>query len=282
MAMEVDNCPDNVCASLSGGLTYSFVERDSLSKNPRLHYFCEAVDDPDFRIVALVPEFMLPTDEARNALKDARYEIDDVAFNISRSTCIPAIFRSRHYELLKHAMEDRIHQEQRGRKFYRRDRKDVRLESIFKDIIKSGAYGACISGAGSTLAVFCDRAVADVVRKEFRATFERECRGSLKVQDVYILKPDNDGVRVSASRITERELPADVATWMSRAPHRAPLVIGPMTPLEPSGVESTIGKGDHPLPEHGQKPAQNPVKPRGPGDARRPSIWTGIPPRRDD
>lgn len=232
LAMAADNCPDNVCASLSGGLTYSFKEAPfeeliSSYDFERLHYFREPIDDPDFRVVALVPELMVRTDDMRKVLEESTYEITDVSFNITRSTCIPAIFRSRRYELLCHAMRDKIHQIQRAREYLRRNRHEVNLEALFREVIEAGAYGVCISGSGSTLVAFCRVADAEKVESAFRASFKFRLAGSeIGIDDVLTLRPDNIGVE--CSEITElaiSELSSTAAAWARHAAKRNPLVV---------------------------------------------------------
>jgi homoserine kinase len=245
LAMAVDSCPDNVCASLTGGLTYSFVpEREWSDKRryTRLHFFHEAVDDPDLRIVAIVPELQISTKAARNVLQNKQYKIDDVRFNIPRAVCIPAIIRSRRYGLLRHALQDKIHQQQRAQEYFTLDKKYLELEYVFKEVLDAGAYGACVSGSGSTLVAFCSADDVIRVRETFVSTFNELAGDFIKLQRPYDLKVDNDGVAIehdpkdarnAFQELTFNEFTREVLAWKSRSLKRGHADVGRTNPPEP-------------------------------------------------
>jgi homoserine kinase len=240
LAMHKDSCPDNLCACLSGGLTYSFVEEGTRAQDSLqwLHYFQQEINDPDLKIVALIPEVQLATPDARLALDAHKYDYSQVAFNISRSTCLPAIFRERKYPLLREAMKDRIHQEQRARALYRdsqRRDKFIDLNYIFEKTIEAGAYSVCISGAGSTLVALAPREVVSAVSKEFRKAFEEAAQTGWKIERIEVLSTTNIGARFETD-ITGNALPSLVRSWVDQA--------DPVIPIGLDGTDSARSGAD--------------------------------------
>ena len=232
LAMAVDSCPDNVCAAMSGGLTYSFVpdkEPSDRRTYRALHYFHEDIDHPDLRIVALVPALQITTKEARKVLGNKQYSIKDVQFNIPRAVCIPAILRSRRYRLLRHALQDKIHQLPRAEEYFTLDKKYLDLEDVFREVVDAGAYGACVSGSGSTLVAFCATSDAIMVSESFVRAFEKRAANFIKLDRVYTLKVDGDGVAIERDsnnrgnafqELTFYECTTEIAAWKAKASAR--------------------------------------------------------------
>lgn len=256
LAMAVDSCPDNVCASLCGGLTYSFVpDREWSDKRTYrgLHFFHQDVDDRDLQIVALVPELRIATEAARRVLENKQYKIEEVGFNIPRAVCIPAIIRSRRYALLQHALQDKIYQRQRAQEYFTLDKKPLDLEFIFKEVVDAGAYGACVSGSGSTLVAFCSADNVTTIRETFANLFSELAGDFIKLKKVYTLNVDSDGVAVERdpkdSRNAFQELTFDrfmleVAAWRPRSLKQDPSL--PPTPPVPNSTPPAGNTGTDP------------------------------------
>jgi|GEM_PF-5243048 len=194
MAREVDSCPDNICASLEGGLTTVFLgDADNDGTQP-IYHFTEKIEDENIRLVFLVPSKPIPTTKARSLLERQCYPLKDCVFNITRAVCIPSIFREKRYSLLREALRDRVHQRQRA-SLYGDGSKTIDVEMVFKELLDLGdAYGACISGAGSTLLAITNSECAEVVASDFRIIFEKYAKGSdWEVEEVSIYRPSNIG-----------------------------------------------------------------------------------------
>lgn len=264
LAMTTDSCPDNICASLAGGLTYSLVaERNDRIDDGHAHlqFFRQEIDDPDLRVVALVPNRPLDTTKARLELDRYQYSHVEAAFNICRSTCIPEVFRSRRYALLAEVLKDAIHQKQRAKVFYTDDRnKGMNLQHIFDQVIATGAYGACIGGAGSTLIAFAHVSKVASVKLAFRKAFEAEAKENWEIEDVMELKPNNKGADVTITRSIDRDtegLPDSVHAWLNRmsereaskALRRQPDAVRPGQAVAESGPNSEDGPRHPWLPE---------------------------------
>lgn len=249
LAMETDTCPDNICACLSGGLTYSFKPEPQLKGDdslPKLHYFREEINDPDIRVIALVPNKLIPTPQARQVTEAQIYKIADAVFNISRSTCIPTVFREKRYDLLGEVIKDRIHQKQRAEKFFvdEDERKAMDLQHIFDQVRRAGAYGACISGAGSTLVAFVHASKAQSVKHVFRTAFDEVAKLGWEIKEVLVLTPRNERTRATVTKEQRESLPDSVSAWLDRAPGWRPIVKGSNQP----------GSEDKSTPEPDDKP----------------------------
>jgi len=198
LARDVDSCPDNICASLEGGITTVFLgDPDEEFGQKPIYHFSEKILDENLRLIFLIPNKPIPTTKARSLLDNQSYSIEDCSYNITRATCIPQIFRGKRYELLGEALKDKIHQRQRTR-LYGENQKHIDVESVFNELLKkSPAYGACISGAGSSLLAIADEKDVELVAENFRAIFENHIVISQveewKVQEIRIHKPNNSG-----------------------------------------------------------------------------------------
>jgi homoserine kinase len=172
LAMVHDGCPDNVCASLAGGLTYSFSVdrgRTAPSEIRRLHFFRDTLADEGLCCLALVPTTMLNTQAARRLISGERYSVHDAVFNLTRSTCLPRVLRDRRYDLLREVTRDKLHEEQRARENYLTDAGTViNLGAVFGAALDEGAYASFVSGSGSTLVALTDESRAIAVESAFR------------------------------------------------------------------------------------------------------------------
>lgn len=224
LANAIDVSPDNICASLIGGLTCAVLSgTQNRGEDGLVHvgYEQQRITDPDLRVVALVPNVKLLTTEARRILEGQLYRIAEVTYSTSRSTMIPMIFASRNYHNLREAMKDSIHQKQRALEFYKNDRNKVMdLEGIFEEVIRAGAYGACISGAGPTLVAILNRTVSQAVESAFRSAFEKLALGNWRIDWVTSRIPENDGANMQTAVLSD-PLPPHVAAWVERAPMRS-------------------------------------------------------------
>jgi homoserine kinase len=141
MATRLEGHPDNVGASLFGGIVAAAWD-GSRAEVIRI--------EPDQRleVLAAIPEFHLPTEQARNVLPQ-QVPLSDAVFNVSRSSLLVAALMSGRLDLLGVAMRDALHQP------YREE-----LIPGMKDILAGaadrGALGIALSGAGPTLLAFIE------------------------------------------------------------------------------------------------------------------------------
>lgn len=138
IATEMEGHPDNVAPAIYADAVASiykdgevYVEKFEISNN--------------FKFLALIPDFKLPTKMAREALPDS-YTKEDAVFNISRVSMLILSLLSGDEENLKVALADKIHEPYRLKIIPEIDK----IEEIIK---KSKALGHYLSGAGSTIMI---------------------------------------------------------------------------------------------------------------------------------
>jgi homoserine kinase len=127
--------PDNLAPAFFGGLTASMVDNGlPVCVSFPLH--------PDWQIIALVPDFNLPTSKARAVLPEQVSRADAI-YNVSHGALVLKALELGDEKLLRHAMQDKLHQKYR--------------KSLVQDYEASESYvrtlgaGFCLSGAGPTL-----------------------------------------------------------------------------------------------------------------------------------
>ena len=131
----IEGHPDNLAPAIFGGMTASMMAGDKPITVPcPLH--------PDWKFLALVPDFPLSTSAARSVLP-ASYSRSDAVYNVGRGALVVKALELGDEALLAMAMDDKIHQP------YRRSliADYGTIEALCKD--KGAAF--CLSGAGPTL-----------------------------------------------------------------------------------------------------------------------------------
>ena len=127
--------PDNLAPAFFGGLTASMVDNGlPVTVNFPLH--------PDWDIIALIPEFHLPTQKARSILPTQVARAEAI-YNISHGALVLKALELGDEKLLRTAMQDRLHQPYRKNLI-------ADYEKIEAFIRTTGA-AFCLSGAGPTL-----------------------------------------------------------------------------------------------------------------------------------
>lgn len=157
MAIDIEGHPDNVTPALMGGLTLSY------TVDGRHHYLPLSFPEELTAVVA-IPEFELSTDNARSVLP-AQISRADAIFNSSRTALLVYALQERRFDLLKTAMDDRLHQP------YRAALVPGMMEAIHA-AYDARALGVALSGAGPTLLAFA-RGHTEAIAASLRHTFGR-------------------------------------------------------------------------------------------------------------
>ena len=139
-ATAIEGHPDNVAASLYGGLVISVQEEEHI-------HTIQLVCDPALHVVLAIPEFTLSTQKARDILPKT-VDFADAIYNISRSSLLVASIATGKLDMLPLAMKDKLHQPYRST-----------LIPGFNDVVEAatsaGALSIALSGAGPTIAAYC-------------------------------------------------------------------------------------------------------------------------------
>jgi homoserine kinase len=152
-AARLEGHPDNVAACVLGSLVASATDSGGGARAVRLDL------SPRFGIGIVVPDYAVPTVDARAVLPDC-YSRDDAIFNVQRAALLVAALTTGTVSAFPTALEDRFHQSYRAH-----------LAPGLSDILKlraPGLLGCALSGAGPSIIVFYERGcepVCDLVRQ---------------------------------------------------------------------------------------------------------------------
>lgn len=154
-AARLEGHPDNVAACVLGSIVASAIDGNGVARAVRLEI------PEKFGAAVVVPDFVLPTREARAALP-TEYTKADCIFNVQRSALLIAALATGNVSAFPTALEDRMHQPYRAKLV-------PGLEAMLK-LRAPGLLGCALSGAGPSILVFFERgseAVCELVREIF-------------------------------------------------------------------------------------------------------------------
>ena len=178
-ATELEGHPDNVAPALLGG----FVASSAASGQVTAFRF----DAPEaLRVVLFIPELRLPTAEMRAVLPDD-VPRDDAVANLARVAVGVAGIAQGDWSVLGALTQDRLHEPYRAAAY-------PLLPVLIAAARAAGAVGACLAGAGSTIAAFTLGADRDAERigAAFAAVAtEHDLAGTVRV-----VAARNEGARV--------------------------------------------------------------------------------------
>jgi len=154
-AARLEGHPDNVAACVLGSVVASAIDSGGVARTVRLNM------PADFGVGVVVPDFTLPTSQARALLPDC-YPRAEAIFNVQRAALLVAALATGTASAFPAALEDKFHQPYRAA-----------LVPGLDDILKlraPGLLGCALSGAGPSILVFYERGyeqVCDLVRQVF-------------------------------------------------------------------------------------------------------------------
>ncbi len=154
-AAQIEGHPDNVAACVLGSIVATAMERGGTARAVRLEL------PASYGVAVVVPDFVLPTAEARAVLPD-HYSREDAIFNVQRSALLIAALATGTTSAFPAALEDRLHQPYRAKLV-------PGLEEIVK-VRAPGLLGCALSGAGPSVLVFYEKGyepVCDLIRQIF-------------------------------------------------------------------------------------------------------------------
>ncbi len=141
LAADLEGHADNVAAALFGGVTVSVPTETEV-------FYARFMPPLDLHIALLIPSFELETEKARSVLPSTLSR-EDAVFNVGRASLLVAILATGQVDCLKIAMQDKLHQP------YRQTLMPW-LQQVFEAALDAGALGVHLSGAGPTVAAWCD------------------------------------------------------------------------------------------------------------------------------
>ena len=150
---QLENHADNIAPALLGGLQVAVWEGQKVTH-------VSVPLPPGLKIVLLVPERTMPTDESRRLLPSP-VPRDDAVFNVGRVALLVAAVAAGRLDLLDMATADRLHQPARSQLL-------PGMNEIMAAARKAGASCAYLSGGGSTIAAWTlknENEIADAMRR---------------------------------------------------------------------------------------------------------------------
>lgn len=136
LAVEIEGHPDNIAPALFGGLVTSIMEDGFV-------YYNHINIENGIKFVALVPDFILSTKDAREVLP-SQIPYKDGVYNVGRTAMVLSALSNGRFDLLKYGLKDKLHQPYRGRLI-------KGFDEIFDKSTDLGALGVYLSGAGPTI-----------------------------------------------------------------------------------------------------------------------------------
>lgn len=150
IAAGIEGHPDNILPTFVGAMTSGVIENGSV-RHVR-------IEPPrQLKCCALIPNFPLSTAKAR-AVLPRDVPLTDAVFNVSRAALMVGAMTHGRLDLVRTALNDRLHQP------YRKNLIDG-FDEIIDVSEKNGALGCCLSGAGPTMLAFLDRDYRQFVQR---------------------------------------------------------------------------------------------------------------------
>lgn len=141
MAAREEGHADNVAPALMGGVAVATLDKVGT-------HFVRLEPPEHLGVTVLIPDFELSTSKAR-AVLPTEYSRADTVHALSHAALLAAALATGRLDLLKHAMQDYVHQIWRAPLV-------PGLSDVLDGATSHGALGAALSGAGPTVLCFHD------------------------------------------------------------------------------------------------------------------------------
>lgn len=172
IATEVEGHPDNVAPTILGGFVLSSLEDDGSIVYRKLPW------PKEWKITVCVPDYELATDISRSVLPEM-ISLKDAAFNSRRCAMLVEAIHTKDAELLKLALQDKIHQPYR-----------MKLVPGLKEIAEKlkhedNVLGCVLSGAGPSIVVISQGNGLDRIREIISQTWlDLNVRSDIKTLEI--------------------------------------------------------------------------------------------------
>jgi homoserine kinase len=190
LAADLDGHPDNVAPAILGGMVVGVqteldAERDGAPRPGR--WITNPIELPaDLQAVVFVPDLEGPTREAR-ALLAPEVSRTDAIFNAGRTALMVSAFANGNLELLRYAMEDRLHQPARSAVY-------PAMNRLIESSYAGGAHAAFLSGAGPSVIALTTSREMTVIYEMHEAARQHNLPGK-----TIVTKPAAMGAHVASA-----------------------------------------------------------------------------------
>lgn len=177
IASRLEKHPDNVGASLFGGIVVAFWDGEK-AESIRIE------PDVNLEVLVAIPVFQLSTEKARSVMPK-QVAMKDAVFNLSHSSLLVAALATCNLGMIRHAMKDALHQPYRAELI-------PGMKTLLEQAENHGALGVALSGAGPTMLALVD---ARSGQKEELEAFLKDtlAKEGIEAQTLW-LKPSGEGV----------------------------------------------------------------------------------------
>lgn len=179
IACEIEGHPDNITPAIVGGLVISSQEEDGSVVYRKLDW------PEEWAITVCIPDFELSTDIARSVLP-AEVPMQDAIFNAKRLALFVEAVHTNDSELMKMALQDRLHQPYRMKLV-------PGLNSIISNLRHfDNVLGCVLSGAGSSILIISEKNNLDKIRNIVKDTWAEQ---NIKCE-IKTLSVENNGAQI--------------------------------------------------------------------------------------
>jgi len=179
IATEVEGHPDNIAPAIVGGLVLSSQEEDCTVVYRKLNW------PEEWTLTLCIPEYELTTEISRSVLP-AEVPMCDAVFNAKRLAMLVEAVNTKDAELMKLALQDRLHQPYRMKLV-------PGLEKISENLRhEENVLGCVLSGAGPTILIISHKNNLDRIHSIVKETW-----ADLNIKaEIKVLSVENNGAQV--------------------------------------------------------------------------------------
>lgn len=160
IANEVEGHPDNTTPAFLGGFCVASLEEDASIK------YCKLDWPEEWKLTLCVPDFELSTNISRSVLPE-KVDREDAVFNIRRAAMLVHAIHTQDTELMKLALQDKLHQPYRVRFV-------PGLEEVMEELKNfDNVLGVVLSGAGPSILVITSDSNIDKIKDVINMTWQK-------------------------------------------------------------------------------------------------------------
>lgn len=179
IACEIEGHPDNITPAIVGGLVISSQEDDGSVVYRKLEW------PEEWAVTVCVPDFELSTDIARSVLP-SEVPMKDAIFNAKRLAMFVHAIHTKDSELMKLALQDRLHQPYRMKLVPGLDKIIDNLKHF------DNVLGCVLSGAGSSILIISEKNNVDKIKEVVHDTWaDQNIKCNIKTLSV-----ENNGAQI--------------------------------------------------------------------------------------
>ncbi len=159
IASDLEGHPDNTTPAMLGGFCISSAEEDGSILYKKLEW------PEEWNILVCMPDYELATQISRSVLPE-KVPLNDAVYNLKKTAMFIDALHTKDSDLMKCALNDKIHQPYRNRLVPGFDEIKKTLEDV------PNVLGTVISGAGPSIIVIYENNNFDEINKKISSTWE--------------------------------------------------------------------------------------------------------------